>query len=172
MGGLSMMTQFLCEHWPTPALIHVDYTKINVVASGCLIKALPGHACIKVRIKEKVDKVGKGGFWSNKIKRALFYCCFTLFIYGRPCDLSSIKQCSGTLFSSENSWFIHWWKEKYIWVCIMTSLILYLLNSQFEFLLKNYIVPLVQWANKKNRNQKCIVQKADLSDICHFYFPV
>ena len=38
--------------------------------------------------------------------------CLTLFICGGPCHLSSFKQCSGTLFSSENSLFIQLWGKQ------------------------------------------------------------
>ena len=35
-----------------------------------------------------------------------------------PATLSSFKQCSGTLFSSENSLSVHLWNK---WVCIIIS---------------------------------------------------
>ena len=61
----------------------------------------------------------------------LFY-----FICGKPCQLPSFKQWSGTSLSSENSLFIHLWK-KYIFL----SLYYYFINivnikREFEFLLQ------------------------------------
>ena len=46
--------------------------------------------------------------WINKLilKDNTVSYCFTLFICGRPCHLSSFRQYSWTLFSSENSLFI------------------------------------------------------------------
>ena len=32
---------------------------------------------------------------------------FAVFLFGGPCHLYSFKQCAGTLFSSENSLFVH-----------------------------------------------------------------
>ena len=37
-----------------------------------------------------------------------FHTIFALFVCGGPCHLSIFKQCSRTLFSSENSLFIHY----------------------------------------------------------------
>ena len=45
------------------------------------------------------------------LKGRLSLCWVTLFTCGGPCHLSSFKQCSGTLFSSESSWFILWWNK-------------------------------------------------------------
>ena len=38
-------------------------------------------------------------------------CFCALFTCGGPCHLSTIKQCSRTFFSFENSLFIHIWKD-------------------------------------------------------------
>ena len=60
--------------------------------------------------------------------------CFTLFLCGGPCHLSSFKQCSGALFSSENSSFINLWKQ-YIFLSLYSLVI----NIEFEILLQNFI---------------------------------
>ena len=39
-----------------------------------------------------------------------FYCC-SVFVCGGPCHLCVSTQCSGTLLSSEDGLFIHWWKK-------------------------------------------------------------
>ena len=40
--------------------------------------------------------------------------CFTLFIRGGPCHLSSPNSVLETLFSSENSLFIQLWKNRHV----------------------------------------------------------
>ena len=63
--------------------------------------------------------------------------CLTLFMCGRPCHLSSFKQCSGTLFSPENSLLIHWWNN----ICIITSLPLWILKLPV-WIFQHYVLPL------------------------------
>ena len=50
----------------------------------------------------------------NKQMANNFSYCFTLFRFGGPCHLFSFKQCSGTLFSSENSLCTHLWQKNKI----------------------------------------------------------
>ena len=92
-----------------------------------LVEDLP-HYEASVRKKEKGRRTPRGNF---SLKGAL--CSFgegllirgdessltedntycpTLFICVGPCHLCSFKQCSGTLFSPENSLFIQLWKNK------------------------------------------------------------
>ena len=44
------------------------------------------------------------------------------------CNLSIFKQCFWTLLPSENSFFIHLWKNEYISVCVITSSLLQILK--------------------------------------------
>ena len=62
-------------------------------------------------------------FYSKNKQRKMFIGwnkqSFTVFVCGRPCHLSSLKHCSGTIFSSKNSLFIHSWR----YIFIISSLI-------------------------------------------------
>ena len=51
----------------------------------------------------------------------------TMLICGRPCHLSSSKQCSATLFSLENSWFIQLCHSS-IFISLYFNFILSLVN--------------------------------------------
>ena len=77
-----------------------------------------------VNLKENIDQETQKAQKNN----ANLYS-FNLFTCGGPCHLSSVL---GTLFSSENSLFIHLW-----------SLYYHLFNIvNIEILLQNYIMPL------------------------------
>ena len=54
--------------------------------------------------------------WINKLtlKDNTVSCCFALFTCGGPCHLSSFKQSSGILLSSEDSLFIQFRKKQHI----------------------------------------------------------
>ena len=72
----------------------------------------------------------------------LITSCFTLFIYGGPCHLSSFNVL-GTIFFSVNSLFNHLWKN---YICL--TLYYHLINIvninilSLDFLLQNYTEPL------------------------------
>ena len=63
--------------------------------------------------------------WINKLilKDSIISYCLTLFIFSRPCHISCFKQCSGDLiFLWEQLDYSVMEKNKYFWVCIISSL--------------------------------------------------
>ena len=56
--------------------------------------------------------------------------CFTLFICGGPCHLSSFDQCSGDQIFLLGQLVYSVTEKNYIWVCIMTSLMLEIFKSR------------------------------------------
>ena len=75
----------------------------------------------------------------NKQTEQLHTVLLCIEVADRATFLASNRDL-GTLLSSENSLFIQLWKlKKYIWLCIITSLVLKMLL--FKFLPQNYTVP-------------------------------
>ena len=69
--------------------------------------------------------------WLNKLtlKDNTISYCITLFTcVSDPATLLASNSVPGTLFSSENGLFVQLWANKDGWICIITSLILYVLH--------------------------------------------
>ena len=118
---LMQITTSICEESPQPVSLHLS---VHLLYSSFILllkhEAWGGNGptsstdflCL-IKLNKQTLHIQKWMNWINKLTikdKAISYC-FTLFISGRPCHLSSFKHCSGTLFSSKNSLFIRWWKK-------------------------------------------------------------
>ena len=79
-----------------------------------------GYRCTVIRHSAQAMlwqlKLNRVNPWISKVTLKdntvfFFFYCFTFFTCGGPWHFSTLKQCSGILFSSENSLFIHLWKK-------------------------------------------------------------
>ena len=75
--------------------------------------------------------------WINKLtlNDSAVSCIFTLFTCGGPCHLSRLEQCSGDLIILWEQLvysFVCCGEDEYFWLCIITSLILYIFSSFFS----------------------------------------
>ena len=88
-----------------------------------------------------------------------FILFYFVYMLGGLCHLSSFKQCSGTLCSSQPSLFIHLWGEKRIHISEFVSLLIYTDIINVEDWSLNFSSKMTQlklgWKINQNWEQQC-----------------